>query len=100
MCYDRFGYSAHYLTVRGGKYTTACEYTCPVGAIVTDTKSEIMKTARKRLAEARKLYPRASLWGGRGRVIFLLAELPSNHNNIKALDEEECKLGNYGLIPV
>ena len=95
-CYDRFGYGARFITYKDGKSTTACELTCPAGAIVTDTKSKIMTLAKKRLAAVRKQYNRASLWGGRGRVLFLLMESPANHK-VEA-NGVPCKLGNYGLV--
>lgn len=95
-CFDRFGYGAKFATLREGKFTTACEFTCPAGAIVTDTKSNIMTLAKNRLKKVRIKYNRASLWGGRGRVLWLLTELPSNHRVLA--NGVNCKLGNYGLV--
>lgn len=80
FCYDRFpsGYCGAFCrtTMRDGKPTTACELTCPPGAIVTGPAKEIMKMAKERLYKVRfeMNHEHATLYGGRGRVIFLLTE--------------------------
>lgn len=80
FCFDRFpsGYCGEVcgITYRDGKPTTACEFTCPTGAIVTGPAKEIMKMARERLYTVRfdLNHENATLYGGRGRVIFLLTE--------------------------
>lgn len=78
FCFNRFnggGYGI-YTTYRDGKPTTACELTCPPGAIVTGNAKDIMALAKQRLYEVRfnLNHFNATLWGGRGRVIFLLTE--------------------------
>lgn len=75
FCFDRFGggYGV-YTTYRDGKPTTACELTCPPGAIVTDTSANIKTLSRARLAEVKENHRNATLWGGRGRVLFLLID--------------------------
>jgi Fe-S-cluster-containing dehydrogenase component len=93
-CYDRFG--GNYTTYRDGNPTTACELTCPAGAIVTGTKGNIMANAKTRLAKVRKQYSKSTLWGGRGRVVFLLTESPAKYE-VKA-GADNFKLGNYGLV--
>jgi Fe-S-cluster-containing dehydrogenase component len=94
MCFDRQG--GPYVTFRDGKPTTACELTCPVGAIVTDGKGPIMAAAKERLREIKTQYPKASLWGARGRVVFLLTENPANYK--MTIGASDYKLGNYGLV--
>lgn len=84
LCYDRIGRSAD-CTYRDGKPTTACELTCPAGAIVTGTNDkDIRNTARARFAAVRKSGNRyASLYSGnygRTNVIYLLAERPKSYN--------------------
>lgn len=81
LCYDRVngGYSSTY---REGQPTTACELTCPAGAIITGPVSTISKIAKVRHKVARLNYPEATLYnGGFGRtnVVFLLIENPSNY---------------------
>ena len=79
FCVTRFG--GYYTTYRDGKPTTACELTCPPGAIVTGPAKDIMKLAKNRLYEvkANLNHQNATLWGGRGRVVFLLTEHYSNY---------------------
>jgi formate dehydrogenase iron-sulfur subunit len=77
FCFDRFG--AKYTTYRDGKPTTACELTCPSGAIVTDTAANIKTLARARLNQVKKDYRKATLYGNRGRVVFLLTESASSY---------------------
>jgi formate dehydrogenase iron-sulfur subunit len=81
FCYDRFngGYAA---TIRDGQPTTACELTCPPGAIKTGTIAEITAMARTRRDKVRIDHPEACLHtGGFGRtnVVFLLTERPENY---------------------
>jgi len=80
FCVTRFG--GYYTTYRDGKPTTACELTCPPGAIKTGPAKDIMKLAKNRLYEvkANLNYQKATLWGGRGRVVFLLTEHYSKYN--------------------
>jgi formate dehydrogenase iron-sulfur subunit len=93
-CFNRFG--GNYTTYRNGNPTTACELTCPPGAIVTGPKATIMAKAKERLTAVKKQYSKATLWGGRGRVVFLLTESPAKFE-VKA-GADNFKLGNYGLV--
>ena len=80
FCFDRFG--GNYTTYRDGKPTTACELTCPPGAIVTGMAADISRLATRRYAKVRKDYPYATLFnGGYGRthVIWLLVDKASNY---------------------
>jgi len=79
FCVTRFG--GYYTTYRDGKPTTACELTCPPGAIKTGPAKEIMKLAKERLYDVKVNlnHNKATLWGGRGRVVFLLTEHYSNY---------------------
>jgi len=85
FCVNRFpsGYCGPYCsaTYRDGKPTTACEFTCPPGAITTGPAKDIMKLAKNRLYEvkANLNHTNAMLWGGRGRVVFLLTEHYTNY---------------------
>jgi formate dehydrogenase iron-sulfur subunit len=81
FCYDRFngGYGATY---RDGQPTTACEMTCPPGAIKTGPVASITAMARARRDEVRLTHPDACLHtGGFGRtnVLFLLTERPESY---------------------
>jgi formate dehydrogenase iron-sulfur subunit len=76
------------ITYRSGKPiptstgpTTACEFTCPPGAITTGPAKQIMTFAKERLYEVKvnQNHPKAMLWGGRGRVVFLLTEHYANY---------------------
>ncbi|MFZ3138335.1 MAG: hypothetical protein WA126_13205 [Thermodesulfovibrionales bacterium] len=78
FCADRFE-GGNYTTYRDGYPTTACELTCPSNAILTDDAGAIMTEARKRLSTVKRQYRMAGLWGGRGRVIYLLTESASNY---------------------
>jgi Fe-S-cluster-containing dehydrogenase component len=95
-CFNRFG--GYYTTYRNGSPTTACELTCPPGAIVTGPKATIMATAKARLTAVKKQYRKSTLWGGRGRVVYLLTESPAKYE-VKA-GADNCKLGNYGLVKI
>lgn len=96
FCFDRFG--GNHTTYRNGYPTTACELTCPPGAMITGDKKTIMATAKQRLIKVKRQNRKATLWGGRGRVIYLLTENPANFRiKIGAVD---YKLGNYGLVSV
>jgi formate dehydrogenase iron-sulfur subunit len=97
-CFDRFGGGGNYTTYRNGSPTTACELTCPVGAIVTGDKNVIMAAAKARLKKVKSKNNKATLWGGRGRVIYLLTENPANYRI--QLGTGQYKLGNYGLVSV
>jgi formate dehydrogenase iron-sulfur subunit len=80
FCIDRFG--GYYTTYRDGKPTTACELTCPPGAIVTGTAADITKLVTDRFAEVRRDNPYASIYSGnygRTHVIYLLAEKASSY---------------------
>jgi formate dehydrogenase iron-sulfur subunit len=85
FCVNRFpsGYCGPYCsaTYRDGKPTTACEFTCPPGAITTGPAKDIMTLAKNRLYEvkANLNHTNAMLWGGRGRVVFLLTEHYTNY---------------------
>ena len=73
FCFDR---------INGGK-TTACELTCPVGAIKTGDPKVLAKEATARYREVRSEYPDACLHnGGFGKtsVVFLLTERPGNYD--------------------
>jgi len=81
FCFNRFGgeYSVAY---RGANPTTACEMTCPPGAIQTGSVAEITALATARYKKVRKDYPEASLYtGGFGRtnVVFLLTQSASSY---------------------
>lgn len=85
FCFDRFS-GAYGITHRDGEPTTACELTCPPGAIKTGKVADIAKLARKRLDEVRVDHPAACLHtGGFGRtnVLFLLTEDASNYGFAK-----------------
>jgi len=75
FCVNRFG-GACAPGCKDGKATTACEFTCPVGAIVTDKAKTIMAMAKERLFEVKVNlgYNMATLYGGRGRVLYLLTD--------------------------
>ncbi|NWF75149.1 MAG: 4Fe-4S dicluster domain-containing protein [Nitrospirae bacterium] len=81
FCFDRFGggYGV-YTTYRDGQPTTACELACPPGAIKTGAAKDIMNMAKQRLAVVKDTYDKATLWGGRGRVIFLLTQPREAYN--------------------
>jgi len=81
FCYDRF-HGGKYTTYNSeGKPTTACQLTCPTGAITTGTKGEIYSLAQQRLRAAKREGHRgAGLWGGRGRVVYLLTEYRQNYD--------------------
>ncbi|MBE0427789.1 MAG: 4Fe-4S dicluster domain-containing protein [Nitrospirae bacterium] len=84
FCYDRFYGTGHeiYTTHRDGKPTTACELTCPPGAIITGPAEDIKDIANRRFGEVRYDYPYASLYNGnygRTNVIFLLVEEPASY---------------------
>ena len=55
-----------------------------------------MAKAKERLTAVKKQYSKATLWGGRGRVVFLLTESPAKFE-VKA-GADNFKLGNYGLV--
>jgi len=97
FCVNRFpsGYCGPScsVTFRSGKPiptstgpTTACEFTCPPGAILTGPAKEIMNYAKERLYEvkANLNHSNAMLWGGRGRVVFLLTEHYTNYGLMRA----------------
>jgi formate dehydrogenase iron-sulfur subunit len=94
FCFDRV--NGPNITYRNGNPTTACELTCPVGAIVTGDKGTIMAAAKSRLTTVKKQNNKATLWGARGRVVFLLTENPANYK--MAIGGSNYKLGNYGLV--
>jgi len=82
LCYDRFKSSAKGITKRNGKPTTACELTCPTGAIVTGTVKEIIKLAQERLELVKNNgHPNASIYTdySAGHVIWLLTEPPEKY---------------------
>lgn len=95
FCYDRFATDADHPTdihrdksVLGisSSYTTACEYACPTGAIITGPYKEIIgysdSYAKERFRAIRPTYKNANLYLGRkGRVgvIYLLTDLPENY---------------------
>jgi len=81
FCYDRFN-GVNPITYRDGLPTTACELTCPPGAIKTGTVAEITALANARYAKVKLTYPKACLYnGGFGKtsVLFLLTAYPSSY---------------------
>lgn len=73
FCFDR---------INSGK-TTACELTCPVGAIKTGPAKDMAKEATARFRKVKADYPEACLHnGGFGKtnVVFLLTESPGNYD--------------------
>ena len=76
FCVNRFGVACAAGCTADGKNTTACEFTCPTGAIYTDKAKTIMAMAKERLFEVKVNlgYNNATLYGGRGRVLYLLTE--------------------------
>lgn len=76
FCFDRFN-GGHSATQREGQPTTACELTCPPGAIQTGPAKDIAKIATARFKKVRLDNPDACLHnGGFGRtnVVFLLTQ--------------------------
>jgi Fe-S-cluster-containing dehydrogenase component len=79
FCVDRFN-SGFYTGYRDGKPTTACELTCPPGAIVTGPVVDVRDAALSRLAVVKANNRKANLHQGkygRTQVIFLLTETPA-----------------------
>jgi formate dehydrogenase iron-sulfur subunit len=76
FCVNRFGAACAAGCRDDGKPTTACEFTCAPGAIVTGKAKTIMQQAKERLFEVKVNlgYNNATLYGGRGRVLYLLTE--------------------------
>ena len=82
FCVNRFGASCAPGCTADGKATTACEFTCPTGAIVTGkwktsgSVKGIKDIATERLFEVKVNlgYNNATLYGGRGRVLYLLTD--------------------------
>lgn len=103
FCYDRFASgdttlqrSKSYKNRNGDNvaltntHTTACEYTCPTGAIITGSYAEIIQGSRSCAKERYRIvvreHPFARLYLGRwGRVnvIYLLTELPEKYGLAK-----------------
>jgi len=81
FCFNRFDGGCYTCNI-GGKPTTACELTCPAGAVVTGLASTITALSKSRLTKVKKQYNKATLWGGRGRVIYLLTEKKSSYGLI------------------
>jgi len=80
LCYDRFKSSANPI-VRG---KTACELTCPSGAISTGTAKKILEEARKRLAAVKSNgHPNAYIYTGafgtETHVLWLLTDEPAKY---------------------
>jgi len=76
FCVDRFN-SDFYLGHREGKPTTACEFTCPPGAIYTGPVTDVRGRALARLRALKVNNKKANLYQGkygRTQVIFLLTE--------------------------
>lgn len=92
LCFDRFGSADTTSYKRDSttkKATTACELTCPAGAIVTGTDTYIRALARARLVVV-KNNPAGIIQGnryaclysgnrGRTSVIYLLSERPRSY---------------------
>lgn len=60
--------------------TPACHKACPTGAVQFGEREELLEKARARLAEIKRLFPNAYLYGEKevgGAVLYLLTEAPS-----------------------
>ena len=108
FCYDRFAKSTtglisgvnEFLKDKSGmgitnQHTTACEYACPTGAIVTGSYEQIYDLpesySKERYRAVRGDYPRAciyhGLWG-RIHVIWLLTDTPDKYGLVTAPDDK------------
>jgi formate dehydrogenase iron-sulfur subunit len=66
----------------------ACVKTCPTGAMSFGDRTEILAKSKKRLAELRKKYPKASLLDADDvRVIFLILDERSKYHRFASADE-------------
>lgn len=60
--------------------TTACSKTCPPGAIQFGEREDLLRAAQIRLAQVRRTYPNANLYGNKecgGTVLYILLDDPA-----------------------
>ena len=74
LCYDRIN--------DGSGRGTSCADACPTGAIYFGDLRDVRKEAANRLKEARKKYPKATLYTGtygRTQVMWLMYDVPATY---------------------
>ncbi len=71
----------------------ACVKTCPTGSMNFGDRDKMVKMGRERLAEAKKLFPRATLTGLNDlRVFYLLADVPKMYYTYAEADLSPARM--------